>query len=279
MTRATNPSAGPPASPPAGPVEVTQGDGPVILGLPHTGTWLPGDIFAALNDRGRVLADTDWHIHELYAGLLPGATTVRATFHRYVIDANRGPEDESLYPGQNTTGLVPTTDFDGEPIWRTPPTPDDIADRLSRFHAPYHAALAAEIERVRARHGVAILYDCHSIRSVIPFLFDGVLPDFNIGTANGTSCAPAIEAAAQEVAAATGRTHVVNGRFKGGWTTRHYGRPQDGVHAIQMELAQSTHLATETPPFHLDPAKADRMRRPLGEILQRLADLAPTLKA
>ena len=106
-------------SPPAGPVEVAQGDGPVILGLPHTGTWLPHDIRAALNDRGRVLADTDWHIHDLYAGLLPGATTVRATFHRYVIDANRGPQDESLYPGQNTTGLVPTTDFEGEPIWQT----------------------------------------------------------------------------------------------------------------------------------------------------------------
>ena len=123
---------------------------------------------------------------------------MRATFHRYVIDANRGPQDESLYPGQNTTGLVPTTDFEGEPIWQTPPVAGDVADRLARFHAPYHAALLAEIERVKALHGVAILYDCHSIRSVIPFLFDGVLPDFNIGTADGASCAPAIEAARDE---------------------------------------------------------------------------------
>ena len=259
------------------PVEVVQGDSPVILGLPHTGTWLPDDILARLNERGRTLADTDWHIHQLYAGLLPGATTVRATFHRYVIDANRGPEDESLYPGQNTTGLVPVTDFDGNPIWTEEPSPEDVAGRLARFHAPYHAALSAEIERVRAKHGVAILYDCHSIRSVIPFLFDGVLPDFNIGTANGTSCAAAIEAATQEVAAATGRSWVVNGRFRGGWTTRHYGRPQDGVHAIQMELAQSTHLATEAPPFDLDPAKAGAMRKPLGEILSRLEALAPEL--
>ena len=259
------------------PVEVVQGDSPVILGLPHTGTWLPDDILARLNERGRTLADTDWHIHQLYAGLLPGATTVRATFHRYVIDANRGPEDESLYPGQNTTGLVPVTDFDGNPIWTEEPSPEDVAGRLARFHAPYHAALSAEIERVRAKHGVAILYECHSIRSVIPFLFDGVLPDFNIGTANGTSCAPAIEAAAQEVAAATGRSWVVNGRFRGGWTTRHYGRPQDGVHAIQMELAQSTHLATEAPPFDLDPAKARAMRKALGEILSRLEALAPEL--
>ena len=259
------------------PVEVAQGDSPVILGLPHPGTFLPDDIFAALTPRGQVLADTDWHIHRLYGGLLPGATTVRATFHRYVIDANRGPDDASLYPGQNTTGLVPLTDFDGAPIWKSEPGAEDIATRKARFHAPYHAALAAEIERVRARHGVAILYDCHSIRSVIPFLFDGVLPDFNIGTNSGASCAPAIEAATQEVASATGRTWVVNGRFKGGWTTRHYGQPGAGVHAIQMELAQSTHLTSETPPFAYDEAKAAALRVPLRDILTRLAALAPQL--
>lgn len=261
------------------PVEVVHGDSPVILGLPHTGTWLPDAVREALNDRGRVLADTDWHIERLYDGLLPGATTVRATFHRYVIDANRGPDDASLYPGQNTTGLVPLTDFDGVPIWETEPTEADIAARKAQFHAPYHAALAAEIARVKARHGVAILYDCHSIRSHIPFLFDGTLPDFNIGTNSGASCAPAIEAATQEVAAATGRTHVVNGRFKGGWTTRHYGQPQDGVHAIQMELAQSTHLASETPPFAYDDTKADALRIPLKEILTKLAALAAELRA
>ncbi|MBL3562209.1 N-formylglutamate deformylase, partial [Rhodovulum sulfidophilum] len=232
------------------PVEITRGDSPVILGLPHTGTHVPEDILARLNARGRELTDTDWHVHELYDGLLPGATTVRATFHRYVIDANRPPEDESLYPGQNTTGLVPLTDFDGEPIWDTTPDAAETARRLAEFHAPYHAALAAEIARVRARHGVAILYDCHSIRSVIPYLFEGTLPDFNIGTANGTTCAPAIaEAAASVCAGAEGYSHVQNGRFKGGWTTRHYGRPETGVHAIQMELAQSTHLTAEAAPF------------------------------
>ena len=261
------------------PVEVVQGDSPVILGLPHTGTWLPEPVTAALNDRGRALADTDWHIERLYDGLLPGATTVRATFHRYVIDANRGPDDASLYPGQNTTGLVPLTDFDGVPIWDAEPDAAEIAARKERFHAPYHAALAAEIARVKARHGVAIMYDCHSIRSHIPFLFDGTLPDFNIGTNSGASCAPAIEAATQEVAAATGRTHVVNGRFKGGWTTRHYGQPQQGVHAIQMELAQSTHLATEAAPFAYDEDKARALRVPLREILTRLAALAPEIRA
>ncbi|MDV7269316.1 N-formylglutamate deformylase [Thioclava sp. A2] len=260
------------------PVEVVQGDSPVILGLPHTGTWLPEGVRNRLNPRGQELADTDWHIHALYDGLLPGATTVRATFHRYLIDANRGPEDESLYPGQNTTGLVPLTDFDGAPIWRIEPDAEEVAARVEMFHAPYHAALRAEIARVKALHGVAILYDCHSIRSHIPYLFEGRLPDFNIGTANGTSCAPEIEAATRTVcAAAQGFSHVLNGRFKGGWTTRHYGQPQNGVHAIQMELAQATHLASEAAPWVLSAGKAARLRPHLAEILARLAALAPEL--
>ena len=263
---------------PMKPVEVVQGDGPLILGLPHTGTYLPEAIRAKLNARGLLLADTDWHIERLYAGLVPEATTVRATFHRYVIDANRGPDDASLYPGQNTTGLVPVTDFDGEPIWNEEPDAADIAARKAEFHAPYHAALSAETERVRARHGVAILYDCHSIRSHIPFLFEGVLPDFNIGTNNGETCDPRIEAATFDLCAASGRAHVLNGRFKGGWTTRHYGRPKEGVHAIQMELAQSTHLATEVPPFAYDEKKAEALRATLGAILERLVALAPELK-
>lgn len=261
------------------PVEVTPGDSPVILGLPHTGTWLPDQIRDQLNARGRELADTDWHIEQLYAGLLPGTTTVRATFHRYAIDANRGPEDASLYPGQNTTGLVPLTDFDGDPIWKNPPTDADIADRKLRFHAPYHAALEAEIARVRRKHGVAILYDCHSIRSHIPFLFEGTLPDFNIGTNNGATCDALIESAVFKICAASGHSHVLNGRFKGGWTTRHYGQPGMGVHAIQMELAQSTHLATETAPFAYDRAKADALRVHLRRILARLESLAPGLRA
>ena len=261
--------------------EVRQGTSPVILGFPHTGTDVPASIWQRLNDNGRLLADTDWHIHELYEGLLPEATTVRATSHRYVIDANRDPEGVSLYPGQNTTGLVPETDFDGLPIWKEGegPTDADIAARLRDFHAPYHAALTAEIARVKAIHGVAVLYDCHSIRSHIPFLFEGRLPDFNIGTDLGKTCAPAIEAAAVETAAeANGYSHVLNGRFKGGWTTRHYGRPQDGVHAIQMELAQSTHLAAEAPPFALDDAKAEGLRRHLKAILKRIETIAIDLK-
>lgn len=259
------------------PVTVTQGAGPVILAFPHTGTEVEPAALSRLNADGRKLRDTDWHVHRLYAALLPTATKVRATFHRYVIDANRNPSDESLYPGQNTTGLCPTTDFDGAPIYRAGEEPDaaEIARRLETCHAVYHRRLAREIARVRKRHGVAILYDCHSIRSRVPFLFEGVLPDFNIGTNGGTTCAPAIEEAVASICArAEGYTSVVNGRFKGGWTTRHYGKPEDGVHAIQMELAQSTHLASEALPFDYDTDKARRLRVHLKEILKTLNELA-----
>ena len=263
------------------PVEIRRGTSPVILGLPHTGTWVPDEIASNFNAEGRRLRDADWHVHTLYDGLLADASTVRATFHRYVIDANRDPSGVSLYPGQNTTGLVPLTDFDANPIWRagTEPTGAEIAERVARFHRPYHAALEAEIERVLELHGVAILYDCHSIRSVVPNLFDGVLPDFNIGTDNGATCAPQIERAVEAICLnAQGFSSVSNGRFRGGWTTRHHGRPQRGVHAIQMELAQSTHLADGWPPV-LDGDRCARLRPHLAEILQALAALAPELAA
>ena len=260
-------------------VQVTEGDGPVILGLPHTGTDLPPDIHAALNPRGRTLSDTDWHIDRLYDGLLAGATTVRATVHRYAVDANRDPTGASLYPGQATTGLVPLTDFDGNAIWDHAPNAVETDCRRDLFHAPYHASLAAQIARVKARHGVAILYDCHSIRSVIPNLFPGTLPDFNIGTDNGTTCDPRVAEAVAATCRASGRSTVVNGRFRGGWTTRHYGRPYNGIHAIQMELAQSTYLAAEAPPWSWDADKADRLRPILADVLHRLAVLAPFLRA
>jgi len=262
------------------PVEVTEGDGPLILGLPHTGTWLPPEIHDQLNARGRALTDTDWHVERLYQNLAPDATTVRATFHRYVIDANRPPDGESLYPGQNTTGLVPLTDFDGESIWSRHPDAAEVEARRRQFHMAYHAALAAQVARVKARHGVAILYDCHSIRSHIPFLFDGRLPDFNIGTVNGTSCDPRVERlVAENCNKAKGYSAILNGRFTGGWTTRLYGQPDQGVHAIQMELAQITHLATEEPPFAYEPEKAARLRVVLRAILEGLTALAPHLRA
>jgi len=256
-------------------IEVYQGSSPLVLGLPHTGTEVPEDIRANLNARGRGLADTDWHIHDLYAGLAEGVTTVRTPIHRYAIDVNRDPSGVSLYPGQNTTTLVPLTDFDGNPIWEHEPDAAEITRRRDTYHAPYHAALTAEMERVKAVHGFAILYDCHSIRGDIPFLFDGRLPDFNVGTNLGTTCARDLEVmVCNHCQQAEGYTSVLNGRFKGGWTTRHYGRPNEGWHAIQMELAQATYC-DETPPWRYDPARADRMRAHLSRILTDLTQWRP----
>ena len=259
------------------PVAVTQGDSPVILGMPHGGTHVPDALTARLNDRGRALSDTDWHIAQLYHELLPGITTVEATFHRYVIDANRDPAGASLYPGANTTSLCPTTDFDGSDIWTAgqEPSPDEIAARRTQYHAPYHDALATEVDRVKARHGVAIVYDCHSIRSTIPFLFAGLLPVFSIGTNDGQNCAPQVsDAVSVPCFAATPFDTVLNGRFKGGWTTRHYGQPGTGVHAIQMELAQRAYLAAEAAPWTYAAQSAAPLRAVLAQILQSLDTLA-----
>mgnify|MGYP000660486515 CR=1 FL=1 len=258
------------------PVDVIRGTGPVILAAPHAGLFLPDEVVTALNETGRALADTDWHVDRLYEGLLPDATYVRARFSRYVIDANRDPSGQSLYPGQNTTGLCPTTDFDGASIYRPRREPDDeeVERRRRAFHAPYHAALEQEIARVKSLHGGAVLYDCHSIRSRISYLFEGVLPDFNVGTNEGRTCAPEIEDIVRKTCAdADGYSSVVNGRFKGGWTTRHYGRPAENVHAIQMELAQSAYME-EAPPWTYSPEKAGRLRIHLRDILTAIDDFA-----
>lgn len=261
------------------PVSVRRGEGPIVLGVPHSGTYLPADVFGRLTPLGQTLADTDWHVDRLYDGLLAGATIVKANFHRYVIDANRDPSGASLYPDQNTTGLVPMTDFDGHALWQNSPDEEEIETRRLAWHAPYHAALSAELERVKAIHGVVVLYDCHSIRSRAPYLFDGALPDFNIGTNNGVTCDLGFERA---VSGLCGRARdysmVVNGRFRGGWTTRHYGRPLYGVHAVQMELAQSTYLATETYPFSYDDGKAGLIREHLAMVLEALESTAYQLK-
>ena len=257
------------------PFKVLHGTSPIILGQPHGGTFVPDDIGARLNENGRLFADTDWHIALLYAQLDSDLTIVSSTFHRYVIDANRDPNGASLYPGQNTTGLVPLTDFDNKPIWHEPPDEAEIQRRVGAFHQPYHQALEAEIVRIKALHGFVILYDCHSIRSRIPFLFDGTLPQLNIGTDQGATCDPRIESAAFDIAKRSGLTHVLNGRFRGGWTTRHYGKPQENVHAIQMEITQSAYLETESAPFAYSKSKAAKLRPVLATILKALAEFKP----
>ncbi len=255
---------------------VTAGDGPVLLAQPHGGIEIPDAILQRLNAQGEARADADWHIGRLYAGVLANATIVSTPIHRYVIDANRDPADESLYPGQNTTSLCPTTTFDGDPIYLPGQAPslDEIQQRQKQYHQPYHDALAEQLERIHQRHGYAILYDCHSIRSLVPFLFEGKLPDFNIGSNSGNSCDPLIENAVHQQCIAAGEySTVLNGRFKGGWTTRHYGQPQQGYHAIQMELAQCNYMH-EQPPWIYEDARADKLRIVLRGIL---ADLDASL--
>lgn len=256
------------------PVDVVNGQCPIILAMPHSGTWMPPEMFEQLNETGKQLADTDWHIPELYEGLLPEASIIKANFHRYVIDANRDPEGVSLYPGQNTTTLCPTTDFDGTPIWQEGCEPDaaEIQQRKIAYHALYHRMLAEVIENTKAHYGYAILYDCHSIRSEAPFLFEGVLPVLNIGTHDSQSCAPEIEKIALEHCAASNYSHVLNGRFKGGWTTRHYGQPSQHVHAIQMEISQSAYM-DESYPWNYRPEKAEMLRRTLNTLLSQLKEL------
>lgn len=253
-------------------VSVLEGNKPLILAQPHGGTTVAHDIYNRLNEKGQALADTDWHINRLYDGLVDDITVVQTHIHRYVIDANRSPEDESLYPGQNTTALCPLTDFDGHLIYLDGEAPDshELEQRRLSYHKPYHDALNQQIHRLRQIHDSVVVYDCHSIRSRIPFLFDGVLPDFNIGTFNGNSCSKNIAETVSEICTnAQGFSTIVNGRFKGGWTTRQYGTPASGVHAIQMELSQFTYMQ-ESPPWSYDKQKSARLRKTLGAILTAL---------
>lgn len=259
------------------PVDITRRDGPLVLSMPHSGTHVPHDIGARLTEAGRDLPDTDWWLERLYdfAGELE-ATEIRANASRYVIDVNRPPDDASLYPGQFTTGLCPTITFDGEPLYYDGKEPDaaEIESRRRAWHEPYHAALTAELERVRERHGFALLYDCHSIRSRVPRLFDGELPVLNVGTNNGRSCARSLETAIVNVCAGQDEfSHVVNGRFRGGWITRHHGRPEGGVHAVQMELAQRAYML-ERPPREFDETRAERTRAVLRGVLDAMLEWA-----
>src|SRR3954464_8841674 len=221
-------------------LEISRGQAPLIVSLPHTGTEIPAEYERRLVSPWLSRKDADWWIHQLYdfAGDW-GATVIRTAICRTVVDVNRDPSGVSLYPGQATTELCPFTTFDGEALYRPgfEPQSEEIALRRTTFFDPYHAAIASAITRLRAKHNSVVVYDCHSIRSTIPRLFEGTLPNFNIGTNNGTTCAPALTSAIEAVCDETGFTRVTNGRFRGGYTTRRYGKPADGVHAVQMELA------------------------------------------
>ena len=260
-------------------VEVEQGNLPVVLAIPHTGNFIPDEIFSTFTDSAKRLNDMDWNVHRLYEGLLPDATVIRALFHRYVIDANRDPLGAKLYKDSESTALCPLTTFEGEPIYLPglEPEQSEISRRRDDFHTPYHMAIREALQSAQSQHGVAILYDCHSVRSELPFLFPSRLPDFNIGTNDSTTCALAIEKEVRDICEANDRfTTVLNGRFRGGWTTRNYGDPANGVHAIQMELAQSTYMLEE-PPWTYDETKAATLRPVLKQILEALVTLASQL--
>jgi N-formylglutamate deformylase len=236
-----------------------RGEAPLLVSFPHSGTYLPEDIAARLTDEAKLLPDTDWHVPRLYTFLdALGASRIEATHSRYVVDLNRPPDDKELYPGQKKTGLVPTESFKGLALYRDgqAPSGDEIITRR-RFWQPYHDALAQELSRLKAIHGSVILWDAHSIESVIPTLFDGRLPDLNLGTFDGKSCDGDIADAAFAAAKASGFAAVLNARFKGGHITRHYGNPGKGINALQLEMAQAIYM-DEGPPF---PFRDDRAAR------------------
>jgi formiminoglutamase len=266
-------------------LHVSRGEAPLVVSIPHAGTIIPADIEARLVSPWLARKDADWWLEQLYAfadGL--GATVVRTGVSRTVIDVNRDPSGVSLYPGQATTDLCPVDTFDGEPLYRPGQAPDaaEIAERRARFFDPYHAALEAELNRLVARHGKVVLYDAHSIRSHAPRLFDGQLPQFNIGTNSGAVCNLGLAHAVEAACDATGLTRVTDGRFKGGWITRHYGQPERGVHAVQMELAcrgyidEPAALTPDTWPTPFQTPRAAPLQAALTDVLKACLAFAST---
>jgi N-formylglutamate amidohydrolase len=257
--------------------DIHEGAAPLIFSVPHAGTEVPPDIAAQLTPHAKTLPDTDWHVEALYdfaADL--GATLIRANVSRYVIDLNRPPQDESLYPGQATTGLCPPIEFDGTPIYLNGKEvhPEEVARRREIYWQPYHDRLAAEIARVKQRHGYALLYDCHSIASRVPRLFPGTLPDLNLGTVNGASCVGALQTKIAGVMQKSGFTQIVNGRFIGGHITRRYGKPSEKVHAVQMEKGQDCHLMDDGS-NRLDSAKVKKLKLVLHQIAEVMISWHP----
>ena len=247
-----------------------RGTEPLLLSLPHDGSEIPPNLAARMTDAARLAPDTDWHVSRLYAfarGL--GASLLVPRFSRYVVDLNRPPDDASLYPGRNTTGLCPATEFSGAPVYREGCEPDrtEVRARVDTYWRPYHQALRSELSRMRAEHGRAVLWEGHSIRGEVPFLFEGRLPDLNLGTAGGTSCSQALQARLEAVLAGQDACDwVANGRFKGGYITRHYGDPEGGVEAVQLEISQRTYMDEDSRDY--DTEKAAQLQVLLRRLLE-----------
>ena len=224
------------------------GSAPLLVSMPHTGTFVPEWLAPRLSPAGRALPDTDWHLERLYSFLDElGAAVLVATHSRYVVDLNRPPDNANLYPGQDTTGIVPVDSFHRQPLYIAgfTPSPDEAAQRIETYWRPYHHRLAQALADIKAKHGYALLWDAHSIFSVLPRFFEGKLPDLNLGTADGKSCAPGVGEALRK--SVEGYSAVLNGRFKGGYITRRYGDPANGIHAVQLELSEATYMDEEAP--------------------------------
>jgi len=225
-------------------------DGPLLLSIPHLGTYIPEDLRDRYTPEALTVADTDWHLDRLYAfAERLDATVIQAKVSRYVIDLNRPATGESLYPGMITTLLCPSETFRGEPVYQASgePDPAEVARRIATYWRPYHTALHEEIGRLRKAHPNVLLWEAHSIASVLPRLFPGKLPDFNFGTSDGDSCSEKVVAGALDAVRGGSRSWVLNGRFRGGFITRKYGAPSQGVHAIQLEMCQSLYMEEQAP--------------------------------
>ena len=256
------------------------GTTPLVLSLPHVGTEIPDAMKPLYVDRALAVEDTDWHLEKLYDfATTLGASAILPKFSRYVVDLNRPPDNTPMYPGASNTELCPSTFFNGEPLYRGGLKPDvlDVDQRRETYWRPYHDALHAELVRVREKFGCALLWDGHSIRSEIPWLFSGKLPDLNLGTASGASCDASLRTRlATFLASDPKNSYVIDGRFKGGYITRHYGSPDTGIHAVQMEMCQSLYMQ-EVPPFAYDEARVMRIEPTLRRLLQIMLDWTPTV--
>jgi N-formylglutamate amidohydrolase len=251
-----------------------EGGSPLLVSVPHDGRDLPGDVRARMTEAGLALPDTDWHVARLYDFVRDlGASLLVARYSRYVVDLNRSADDAALYAGQVATGLCPSLTFAGEAIYRDGAIgPEETARRVSDYWQPYHAKLAATLADLRARHGYALLWDAHSIASVVPRLFDGRLPALNIGTYGGRSCGEPLAAAVTACAAGSPYSHVRDGRFQGGFITRRYGQPANHVHAVQLEIAQRVYMDEASATY--DTQKASQLRDTLRNMLETLIKTA-----
>lgn len=258
-------------------VRTSEGELPLLISVPHDGRDIPEELQSRMTDTGRAIPDTDWHVAKLYDFAAEmGASIVVANYSRYVVDLNRSADDESLYPGQVATGLFPEETFAGDAIYRDGGVDDDEkAGRLDQYWHPYHKYIRDTLDALREIHGFALLWDAHSIPSIVPRLFDGELPALNIGSNKGASCERSIEHAVHAVAAQSRYSSVLNERFKGGYITRHYGDPKNGIHALQLEIAQRSYMTERTSIF--DTEKAAVLRDTLQKMLRAFTETAHTM--